>query len=240
MVVEMDQGPSFGAAGPSFGTVAALSLEEPRFAAEYGLADLCSDDGSTAERIAVRCITGPSAKVTELTVAREGEGLVTTTDGAQTRWAPPAGASRCFELHGLDEQRDLEPLRRTWMLDEPKCRRDPSSAQRKVTLQLAPVSAGEGHYDARVTLHGVGTPRGVGEDMTNVSGAVGFRRWPDLNGVTVLASDMGVDLRFAYQLGDRIYYVAKDGRVRAAELPCGARVTFEVRASAPLRVSELD
>lgn len=238
MVVGMEHGPSFGMSGRSFATVADLELEEPRFAAEYGPADLCSDDGSTPERIAISCITGPSAKLTKLIVARDGSGLTVTTDGKPTQWEPPDWASRCFELHGLDGKRDLEPLRKSWMLDEPKCPRNPSSLPLKVTLQLDPLTAGGGHYDAKVTLLGAGQPRGVGK-MTNMSGAVGFRRAPDVNGITVSASDMGVERRFAYQLGDRIYYVAEDGRVHAAELPCGARTKLEVRASAPLQVPEL-
>ena len=39
-------------------------------------------------------------------------------------------------------------------------------------------------------------------------------------------------------LGDRIYYVTEDGRVHAAELPCGARTKFKLRATAPLQVPE--
>ena len=230
---------SFEQSGPWFGTVAHLELEEPRFAAEYGPADLCSDDGSTPDRIAISCITGPSAKITKLTVARDGSGLTVTTDGKQTRWDPPdLLPSPCFELHGLDGKRDLEALRKTWMLDEPKCQRSSSNPPLKITLRLDPHAVEGGHHDAKVTLLGAGPPRGVGK-MTNMSGAVGFRRMPDVNGITVTASDTGVDRRFAYHLGDRVYYVAEDGRVHAAELPCGARTKFEVLASAPLQVPEL-
>lgn len=239
MVVGMEHAPPFGMSGRSFGTVADLELEGPRFAAEYGPPDLCSDDGSTPDHIAISCITGPSAKITKLTVVRDGSGLLATMDGKQTRWEPPKWeASRCFELHGLDGKRDLEAFRKTWMLDLPKCQRSSSSPPLKITLRLDPVTAGSGHHDAKVTLFGGGPPRDVGM-MTNMSGAVGFRRSPDVNGITVSASDMGVDRRFAYQLGDRIYYVAEDGRIHATELPCGARTTFEVRASAPLQVPEL-
>jgi hypothetical protein len=238
MVVGMDHAPPFVMSGRSFGTVADLELEEPRFAAEYGPADLCSDDGSTQDRIAISCITGPSAKVTKLTVARDDLGLMATIDGKQTRWEPPTWeASRCFELRGLDGKRDLEALRKTWMLDEPKCPRSPSSQPVKVTLRLDPVAAGGGHHDAKVTLLGAGAPRDVGK-MTNMSGAVGFRRSRDVNGIIVSASDMGLDRRFVYQLGDRIYYVSEDGRVHAADLPCGTRTKFEVRASAALQVPE--
>lgn len=239
MVVAMEHGPSFGASGWSFATVADLELVAPRFAAEYGPADLCSDDGSTPERIAIRCITGPAANITKLTVAREGSGLTVMKDGKRTRWEPPDFvASQCFELHGLDGKRDLEALRKTWMLDEPKCQRRSSSPPHETTLELDPSAVGGGHHDAKVTLLGAGPTRGLGK-MTNMSGAVGFRRLPDLNGVTISASDMGVDRRLAYQLGDRVYYVADDGHVHAAELPCGARVKFDVRALPPLKVPEL-
>ena len=238
MVVEMIASLSFERSGRWFGTVADLELEEPRFAAEYSPGDLCSDDGSTPDRIAINCITGPSAKITKLTVVRDGSGLTVTKDGKQTRWDPPDfWTSPCFELRGLDGKRDLEAIRRTWMLDEPKCPRNTSSPPLKITLRLDPVAAG-GHYDARVTLLGAGLPGRVGT-MTNMSGAVGFRHLPDVSGITVSASDNGVDRRFVYQLGDRVYYVAEDGRVHGADLPCGARTTFEVRASAPLQVPEL-
>ena len=125
------------------------------------------------------------------------------------------------------------------MLDEPKCQRSSSSPPLKITLRLDAVAVGSGYHDAKVTLLGAGPPRGVGRKMTNTSGAVGFHHLPDVSGVTVSASDNGVDGRFVYQLGDRVYYVAEDGRVHGAELPCGARTKFEVRASAPLQVPEL-
>lgn len=50
--------------------------------------------------------------------------------------------------------------------------------------------------------------------------------------VEVEASDHDTVRRFAYQLGDHVYYVADDGRVHAADLPCGARAVFDVLAPA--------
>src|SRR5262249_11304403 len=121
-------------AKPPSGMVTDLVLE-PRLAAEYGPDDLCSDDGSTADRIAVRCISGSSGKTTKIVVARDSAGLRVMEDEKQTLWKPPDGSRRCYELHGL-ETRDLEPLRKTWMLDEPKCARDSSRTSMKVTLKL--------------------------------------------------------------------------------------------------------
>lgn len=232
---------------PVVGVAANLMLAEPRFAAEYAPSDLCSDDGSTADRIAVRCITEPSAKTSRVVIEREGTSLAVTQDGVRQRWAPPApyGADGCFELHGLDTKQDLEPLRKTWMLDEPKCRRSSSRAPVKITLKLAPpavpMPCGPGFNEqasAQVTLLGAGKPRDLGA-LTNMCGPSWFSRAPDMNGITVAASDMGSVQRFAYQLGDRVYYVTDDGHVRAADLPCGARARFEVATVGRLQVPEL-
>jgi hypothetical protein len=57
-----------------------------------------------------------------------------------------------------------------------------------------------------------------------------------MNGIEVEASDDGTVRRFAYQLGDRIYYSADDGRVHAADLPCGARAAFDVLAPGQRRM----
>ena len=141
---------------------------------------------------------------------------------------PTWEASRCYELHGLDGARDLEGLRKTWMLDEPKCQRGSSKPPLKITLQLDPVAVGGGHHHARVSLLGAGPPRGLGR-MSNMSGAVGFRHSPDVNGIMVSASDMGLDLRFAYQLGDRIL-LRRRGRPHPRRRP-SVRCTYEVRGS---------
>ncbi len=232
---------------PIAGVAARLLLAEPRFAAEYAPSDLCSDDGSTADRIAVRCITEPSAKTSRVVIEREGTSLAVTQDGVRQRWTPPApyGADGCFELRGLDAKQDLDPLRKTWMLDEPKCPRSPSSAPVKITLKLAPppvpmpcMPESEQQASAQVTLLGAGKPRDLGA-LTNMCGASWFRRAPDMNGIAVTASDMGSEQRFAYQLGDRVYYATDDGRVRAADLPCGARARFEVATVGRLQVPEL-
>ncbi len=218
------------------GMVSGLLLEA-RFAAEYGPNDLCSDAGSTPDRIAVSCLTGASGKTTQIAVTREGASLGVTMDGKRTLWKPPEG--RCIELHGLDEKRDLEPLRKTWMLDEPKCARDPSRASVKVTLKLdalrdmkVDVGGGPACFpNAKVTLLGLGQPRPLGL-LTDLCGPVWIRRPHDTTGIEVEASDDSTVRRFAYQLGDRVYYVADDGRVHAADLPCGARAVFDVVAPA--------
>jgi hypothetical protein len=223
-------------ATPPSGMVADLVLD-PRFAAEYGPADLCSDDGSSPDLILVRCITA-SGRMAKIAVARDGAGLRVTEDEKQTLWKPPDGTGRCYELHGL-ETRDLEPLRKTWMLDEPKCVRDPSRASVKVTLKLdalrevkVDVAGGPACFpNAKVTLLGLGQPRSLGV-LTDLCGPVWIRRPHDLTGIEVEASDDSTVRRYAYQLGDRVYYVADDGRVHAADLPCGGRAVFDVLAPA--------
>lgn len=242
MVVGMQQGPSFDGVGPSFGTVAELALEAPRFAAEYAPSDLCSDEGSSNDRIAISCITGPGARTTKVVVARGGTGLEVTVGDARTRWTPPeTTAATCFELHGLEDRRDLDVLRKTWMLDTPKCPRSPSAAPVKIALVLDPLattcSPGGAPDRATVTLIGAGPPRALGR-LGNTCGYLKSARAGDVNGIAVEAGDMGTERRFAYQLGDRVYYASDDGRVHAAELPCGARASFEVRPSGRLRVSE--
>ena len=224
-------------ATPSRGIVTDLVLD-PRFAAEYGPEDLCSDDGSSPDRISVRCLTGSGA-MKKFVVARDAVGLAVTEDDAKpTPWNPMDGRERCYELHGL-ETRDLEPLRKTSMLDEPKCVRGPSRASVKVTLKLDAVGDSKIELGGRVacfasanvTLLGLGPPRPLGV-MTDLCGPVWIHRPNDKTGIEVEASDDTTVRRFAYQLGDRVYYAAADGRVHAADLPCGARASFDVLAPA--------
>jgi hypothetical protein len=85
--------------------------------------------------------------------------------------------------------------------------------------------------NAKVTLLGLGVPRPLGA-LSDLCGPVWTRRPHDMTGIEVEASDDDTVRRFAYQLGDRVYYVADDGRVHAADLPCGARAVFDVLAPA--------
>jgi len=76
---------------------------------------------------------------------------------------------------------------------------------------------------------GANAPRDLGV-LSNACGGGHVQRWVGANGIEVVASDMGTVKRFAYQLGDRVYYVDEGGRVRAADIPCGAHAAFSVLA----------
>lgn len=234
---------------PPDGVVAELPLAAPRFAAEYTIGDLCVDDGSTVDRIAVRCVTG--GEIGHLVVSRNADGLAVAQGTKTTLWKPSNHDSRCFELHGLERPPaqtspgapqprtvDIETLRRTWELDAPKCPRVDTIAPVKLTMKLDAIKGSNAHRcspegpavdSARTTLLGAGAPKDLGT-ITNLCGGSRVTRWEGLNGIEVEASDMGTVKRFAYQLGDRVYYVLEDGSVHAAELPCGARAVFGVLA----------
>lgn len=235
---------------PPDGVVTELALAAPRFAAEYTIDDLCVDDGSTVDRIAVRCVTG--GEIARLVVSRNADGLAVTHDTKLTQWKQPAGhPSRCFELHGLERPPvpaspgtppqktvDIETLRKAWELDAPKCPRADTIAPVNVTMKIEAMTGPKAHRcipegpavdAARTTLLGAGAPKDLGT-ITNLCGGSRVTRWEGVNGIEVEASDMGTVKRFAYQLGDRVYYVLEDGRIRAADLPCGARAVFRVLA----------
>ena len=212
--------------------IARVALASPEFAAEYSLEDLCTDEGSTADRLALRCLSQDQAKVKRLIITRDGGGLAVTEDSKQILWEPTFFANQCFELHGLDHRSDLDTLRSTYRLDAPKCPRDPSAPPVKVRLRIdaskttTRCSPDHMPVEARVSLLGAGAPKDLGI-LNNLCGATGAHRWPNLSGLQINASDMGISQRFVYQLGDRVYYSVEDGHVRAAELPCGARAVFD-------------
>jgi hypothetical protein len=231
---------------PPDGVVAELPLAAPHFAAEYTIDDLCADDGSTGDRIAIRCVAG--ADIARLVVTRNAGGLAVTHDAKQTLWEPSEHYSRCFELHGLEHPNaatspshatvDLDTLRKAWELDAPKCPRADGVAPVKVTLKIDALKGPTAHRcipegpavdSGRATLLGAGAPKDLGT-IANLCGGSHVTHWQSINGIEVEASDMGTVKRFAYQLGDRAYYLTEDGTVRAADLPCGARAVFGVVA----------
>lgn len=57
-------------------------------------------------------------------------------------------------------------------------------------------------------------------------------RYADADAVSLGTSDMGDDDRFAYRLGDRVYFSTASGGIGSAEIPCGARVMFDPPARA--------
>jgi hypothetical protein len=194
-------------------TVASFPVSAARFAAEYGADDLCTDDGSTSDRIAIRCITGNDAAITRLVIGKDEGGLAVTVNGTQAIWEPNAFSYHCFELHGLDRKADLEPLRKTWRRADSPC---PATTPVKITLRLD---------DAKVTLLGAGAARDLGS--LDLRSPATIHRLVDVNGLEVVATGAQ---RFIYQLGDRIYFLGQEGRVHAADLPCGGRADFNVLA----------
>lgn len=79
--------------------------------------------------------------------------------------------------------------------------------------------------NAKVSLLGLGKPRSLGL-LSQLSGPTWIRRFRNKGGIEMSASDDHTEQRFAYQLGDRVYYSDQD-RIRSAELPCGARAVFD-------------
>jgi hypothetical protein len=90
---------------------------------------------------------------------------------------------------------------------------------------------------AKVTLLGLGAPRERG-DLSNLSGPSWVIRPADVAGIVVEASDDATVRRFAYQLGDAIYYSGGDDRVHRGSLPCGARATFAVEGMGRIHIPE--
>jgi hypothetical protein len=64
--------------------------------------------------------------------------------------------------------------------------------------------------------------------LANQCGGLHVVRYDDADAIRLETSDMGTEYRFAYRLGDRLYFTSADGRIASVELPCGARVRFQV------------
>lgn len=57
-------------------------------------------------------------------------------------------------------------------------------------------------------------------------GGLHVTRYEDVQALLVETSDMGTEERFAYQLGDRLYFT-RDEAIASTDLPCGARAIFD-------------
>ena len=219
-----------------------LELPAPRFAFAGELVpdDLCSDeDPSAPGGLAIGCLVGSPPVIQRVVVTREAEGLEVRSSTGTSHWKPPPGMLACTRLVGLGKRRDLESLRATWLRDEPGCARGGRDAVR-VVLRLTPPSPTKpgAVVDAAIaTLLGLGEPRALGA-LSNLSGPSWIERPNDVSGIQVEASDDETVRRFAYQLGDAVYYSGGDGKVHRAPLPCGVRASFAVETSGGLRIPE--
>jgi len=233
------------ATGNPQGAVASISLDEvPFIAADLaGPADLCSDEaGAAPGTIAVRCVS--AGVIRRLVVRTSGDALEVIVDGAApTLWRMPGVAHGCYELHGLGVVRDLEPLRAAWGRDEPRAACRGAKPHAPVSLALRfPVVAANYVCAAATSVSDAGPSSGA-VDATRVQLILGttthdlgvlheqcagffVTRFDDADAVSFGTTDLGVERRFAYRLGDRLYFSNDIGGVSSAELPCAAAATF--------------
>lgn len=223
---------------PGRRTITGLALAEPYFAAEAGRDDLCSDDGSTSDEIRVRCIVGRGD--VERVVVRKRSGALEVVEGDQPprAWRLAGHDSTCLALQGLAGHRDLDTLRASWGRDTPsaRCAGAASRPPTQVLLRFTSARSAErfpcrvgGPLEARGEL--VLPALGIHEDLGpigNLCGAVNAVRYEDAEALTFRTSDVGVDARVVYRLGDRLYYLGKDDRIASLELPCGVKTVLAV------------
>lgn len=230
--------------GPGASEIASIALAAmPFVAAELaGPADLCGDEPAAPGALAVRCLTDHG--VAHVAVrAIDGELEIATDGAAPRRWRLPGVASARFELRGLGVRRDVDALRAAWGRDVPseRCRDAKPRAAVRVAMRF-PIVA-DNYSCGGVAIADAGPTSGP-LDRTRVQLAVGgvvrdlgvlseqcaglhLVRYDDADAVVFGTSDMGAEHRFAYRLGDRLYFSTAEGGVARIDLPCGARATFD-------------
>ncbi len=222
--------------------IAALRLPDHGLATEFEGRDLCRDEGSTDNRIAVQCVT-QDGTVAHLRVTRSGDSVdAEGFGGTPIHWTRPSWAHPGIGLRSLLPKGDLEPLRIAWHDDQPsqRCRAKDGGTQARTmraTFRLDGVR-GSGACSpgvpwvalARVSLFLDGRKvRDLGE-MGNQCGGLEVEHFAALSGIAIESSDDGISRRLAYQLGDRLYFSASADRIDSLELPCGAHVAVGIDA----------
>jgi hypothetical protein len=225
-----------------------LPAAVPFFATDWDPKDLCSDDGSTSEQVSVRCIVGRGI-VSHVLVSNNGNTLDVRVDDAPAHhWQMPAFEHACFDLHGYDARRDLEPIRASWGREtaSARCQGVPTRPPARVVFDLQPqrgkseqgtkayhctggTTGPTGAASVWLSVASIGLRNEVGV-LSNLCGGLHVTRYDDADAIMLTTSDMGIERRFAYRLGDRLYLLSGDGRITGIELPCGAHATFDVRS----------
>jgi len=62
--------------------------------------------------------------------------------------------------------------------------------------------------------------------LANTGGGCEATRYTDVRGLRLACSDMGVESRVAYQLGDALYVTTAQDRIERIELPCDVEIHF--------------
>lgn len=219
---------------PSSREIARVSLALPFFAADVKLRDLCSDVGAAG--LDVQCVTG--ARLSRIIVRPAGDGLDASIDGAPAQhWTMPNGApGACFALHGLGEHHELEATRAAWGRDVPsdRCGNKPRTLPVHVAVDFlppptptpcAPGTKASNTNEVVVSTSGWKKSLGV---LSNLCGGLHPLRWSDADALRLDTSDMGSEDRDVYRLGDRLYVVEGGDHITSTDLPCGARISFDV------------
>ncbi len=233
LVVRLDDA---GLGPPDALTVAQVPVAQPFFDADVNLAELCSDEATAPGTIAVKCIT-EHGKLSHVVVRSAHDGLDVVTDGAApVHWRMTYGPERfdgaCYTLHGLGALRDLEPARAAWGRDVPsaRCSGTPRTRPVHVVFDFVdvpgdPPSSNPNREKIAVSIPGWKRDLGV---LSNLGGGLHPTRYTDADAIRLVTSDMGTEDRFAYRLGDRLYVVEGGDHVVSTDLPCGAKVAFDV------------
>jgi len=223
--------------------VASLSPAVPFFAARLQPRELCTEETNGEKEIAVRCIVG-RGQMKRLVVQNGRHDLIVREEGKPARsWTMNGFPDVCFDLHPYGAHRDLEPLRAAWGLDADRipCRNGPNVSPVRVVVELQPVpDAGPSFCNGKSGLTNAAAVRllvpgsHAAQDLGvlgNLCGGLHVTRYDDVEALGLGTSDMGTEQRFAYRLGDRLYFVTADDRFGSVELPCGAKVAFDVRST---------
>jgi hypothetical protein len=199
-------------------------LAKPLFAAAFGPEDLCTSAAAPPGSLAVTCL-GPKGKPFTVRARAEGSEVLVESEQEPPRrlTAPPGSASACPRLVQTFGLRDLAPLQLAYRNGSPsrRCASTPGS-KRSVPVTFDTTKLPGDEARVRITVPGAGT-RDLGI-LANTGGGCEATRYTDVRGMRLLCTDMGVETRLAYQLGDALYVTTAPDRIERIELPCDVEV----------------
>jgi hypothetical protein len=220
------------------------------FAGEFEPAERCSVEEVSPSHVRITCFSSKLRSV-ELRVEARRE-VVAIIDGKEFQRATPRDPTACVSLatDGL-VKRDLDPLIRAYMNDQPSPRcANTTGGRRKVVAKVVRLPGADSHecelrsYNhkgrsfysgpVRLVIPSLGISQEIGELSIQCSMCKAIRH-AHARGVSLRCYDDSFSAVYVYQLGDDAYYVHRDERdgsdferTRRIPLPCGIGLDFQV------------
>lgn len=228
--------------------VASVNLAPPFFALPFAPAtDLCIDEGTTPASLRAACIDD-IGRVVHIEAKTDAGSIVVmaTRDGSPPREigrrphaCAAAGRLRWSRVVSeTPEERQGQPVRarvasfealqKAFANDSlsPRCL-ESAARVRDVDAIVRVTDERQAHCDAAVeiAIPAIGVRKSLGR-MGDTCGARGITLYDDARAMEVVASDMGVEKRIAYQLGDTLFVLNADDRFEEIRIPCGVHLRF--------------